>query len=227
MQNYEKKYIKYKLKYLDLKHTSEQIKQLGGQKNLIIHICGPSGAGKTTLGNKLKISFGEDIIVKDFDNLHREFVEKEYGGRIKMIDKKKYQAWIDKFISEQTKTIILTGLNHMPWWHKNHYYTTHAQHKYYINLDSNIIFKQKCKRFITDVFCDNQESLLKELEENNKEYIKDINRAINGECNLDETIKMNNMWNRDYKKQGYIFSSREHIFEEVSKIIKKELAKKD
>lgn len=51
------RYLKYKNKYLALKNN---IEQTGGakNKNIIIHISGPSGAGKTTLGNKLKDKFG-------------------------------------------------------------------------------------------------------------------------------------------------------------------------
>src|ERR1700719_378874 len=153
--------------------------------NLIIHICGPSGSGKSTLGDKLKEYFGDSIVVKDFDNLRLEFIKKEYDtGKdlsrseiIKIFDKEKYQLYIDNFISKQQKPLILTGLNHMPWWHKNHYYNTHAQYKFYINLKSDIIFKQKCKRFINDVFCDQQERLVKDLLQNNETHIEGISKA--------------------------------------------------
>ena len=33
--------------------------------------------------------------------------------------------------------------------------------------------------------------------------------------------KINNMWNKDYKKQGYIFATRENIFNNVVKILNK------
>ena len=76
--NYKDKYIKYYTKYLKLKNI-KAINQKGGgntselrsfvfrtdnfdslfssplsTRNLIIHISGPQGAGKTTLGNKIK-----------------------------------------------------------------------------------------------------------------------------------------------------------------------------
>jgi len=219
------RYLKYKSEYLDLKHALELTQHIGGNKNnLVIHISGPSGSGKTTLGDKLRNEFGNKIIVKDFDDLRREFFRTKNMQKVKMIDKDKYQLWIDNFVSKQKKPLILTGLNHMPWWHKTHYYNTHAQHKYYINLNSDIIFKQKCKRFISDVFCDQQERLVKNLTTDNKKHLKGVQNAIGNECNYDETIKMNQMWNHDYKKQGYEFLSREHIFKEVSKIIKKEVS---
>ena len=50
--DYKDKYIKYKKKYLELKNINLN-NQIGGG-NLIIHISGPQGAGKTTLGNKNK-----------------------------------------------------------------------------------------------------------------------------------------------------------------------------
>ena len=50
--DYKDKYIKYKIKYSELKNKNKQFN--GGINKLIIHICGSSGSGKTTLGNKLK-----------------------------------------------------------------------------------------------------------------------------------------------------------------------------
>ncbi len=54
-------YVKYKSNYIELKRNiilnveCHIDKIIGGTKgNLIIHISGPSGAGKTTLGKKLK-----------------------------------------------------------------------------------------------------------------------------------------------------------------------------
>ena len=47
--DYKDKYIKYKTKYLELKDTNIS-NMIGGRPDLIIHISGPSGAGKTTLG---------------------------------------------------------------------------------------------------------------------------------------------------------------------------------
>ena len=42
--------------------------------NIIIHISGVSGAGKTTLGNKLTEQFKNKIVVKDIDDLRRDFI---------------------------------------------------------------------------------------------------------------------------------------------------------
>lgn len=47
--DYRDKYIKYKNKYLQFKNN-----MIGGSTEIIIHISGASGAGKTTLGKKLE-----------------------------------------------------------------------------------------------------------------------------------------------------------------------------
>ena len=50
-------------------------------ENLIIHISGASGFGKTTLGNKLKENFKSKIVVKDLDILRDEFIKEFYGNK--------------------------------------------------------------------------------------------------------------------------------------------------
>lgn len=45
-----------------------------GKTSFIIHISGPSGSGKTTLGDILKKSYHNKIIVKDIDDLGRDFM---------------------------------------------------------------------------------------------------------------------------------------------------------
>ena len=95
--NYKDKYIKYKTKYLELKNIKAN-NQIGGRntserssfvsradnfdslyssplsiRNLIIHISGPQGAGKTTLGNKIKDKYDDRIYLKDLDDLYDEF----------------------------------------------------------------------------------------------------------------------------------------------------------
>ena len=100
--------------------------------NKIIHISGPSGAGKTTLGEKLTKRFGKKITVKDIDDLRRDFIRYYYDNKIfQLIDKVGYQKYIDNFIKKHSsKPIVFVGLNNMPWWHANHYYNMHANHNY-------------------------------------------------------------------------------------------------
>lgn len=195
-------------------------------KKVVVHISGASGSGKTTLGNRLKDTFGGRIVVKDIDDLRAEFVLKFYGGYERFWKNKdkwnqeQYQKYIDIFVKKQTKPLIFVGLNHMPWWNKRLYYDMHANYTFYIQLDSDVIFKQKCSRFLDDLFVKEREIILKDIIKDEKGTMKRIMHAVKGECNYHETIKMNEMWNKDYKDQGYEFGSREHIFKKVSKIIR-------
>ena len=189
--------------------------------NIIIHISGVSGSGKTTLGNKLTEQFKNKIVVKDIDDLRRDFIKKNYGNKkFDIIDKVEYQKYIDNFVKKHaSKPLIFVGLNnHMPWWHNNHYYNMHSIHNYFIDLDDETIIKQKCKRLLLDWATDEEE--MKMLVSNNKKYIENVSNAINQDCNLKKTNKLNNKWRKDYMNQGYKFMSREKIFKNVSKILK-------
>lgn len=224
--DYHSKYIEYKARYLQLK--IELNSQSGGKKDkLVIHISGPSGSGKTTLGNKLIDMFGKKIIVKDIDDLRQDFIEKYYGKNknLKHFDKDKYQKWIDDFIDKNTKPIIFVGLNHMPWWHKNHYYNMHSKYNFYIKLDNDTIFKQKCGRFMNDLFVDNKQGVLNDLIKKEDWTLKQIQSGMKNECGFKNTKRMNDTWNKDYRKQGYEFVSGGDIFDKTVKIIKKELSK--
>ena len=187
---------------------------------IIIHISGASGSGKTTLGNKLKKQFGKKITVKDIDKLRRDFIKEYYGDtKFDIIDKVEYQKYIDNFCKKHSvKPLIFVGLNHMPWWHKNHYYDMHSTYNYFIKLDDEIILKQKAKRLLLDWA--NSKEDMDYLVCNNEQYIKNVSNALAEECSLKKTIKLNTKWREDYKKQGYKFLSRENIFKNVIKILK-------
>lgn len=109
---YYHNYVKYKTKYLGMRG--------GKEKNLVIHICGPSGSGKTTLGNKLKDAFGDNIVVKDMDNIMDIFINKH----IQEIDTTeqfsiRYQQFIDDYIEQLSKkhdNIIFVGLKCISCW---------------------------------------------------------------------------------------------------------------
>ena len=46
---------------------------------------------------------------------------------------------------------------------------------------------------------------------NNNKFVKLIKVNIDRECGIKFTKKLNKMWNNDYKKQQYIFLSRNKI----------------
>jgi adenylate kinase family enzyme len=188
---------------------------------MIIHISGASGSGKTTLGNKLKEKFGNQIVVKDLDDLRDEFIKKFYGNKKwTYINVDQYQKYIDNYIGEnKNKPIIFVGLNDNTVFGKNKelYYNLHSQYNYYIKIDDMIIVKQKCIRLLNDI--QNDKMAMNDLVNNNEVFVKMFSNAIKRECSAKETIKMNNKWAKDYKNQGYKFINRENIFKQVSKLL--------
>lgn len=174
----------------------------------------------------MKKKFGNKIIVKDIDELRWDFIEAEYNNippPPKKFDKHKYQKWIDNFIDRNSKTlkpIIFVGLNHMPWWNKNVYYDMRPNYKFYIKLDDDTIFKQKCGRFIGDLSTYKDNIINRFIDDENKELFI-INDAFKHECGYDETKRMIASWDKAYRNQGYKFMSRDKIFDEIVKIINK------
>lgn len=207
-------YNKYKSKYLEIKNQSK----------LIIHVSGPSGAGKTTLGNKLKQKYGNKITVKDVDQLRKEFINKTYGDKFtwKLFESDKYQKFIDDYIYKHHKPIVFVGLNNYPWHKKNLYYNMHSNYNFYIDLDDKIILQQRCRRFITDQLQDmiNNKDIIDQLVNNNQRFIDGVTNGLKYECGLNKIIKMNKDWNKNYKKQGYKFMSREDIYKKITSILK-------
>ena len=195
---------------------------------MIIHISGPSGSGKTTLGNKLKKKFGKKIVVEDLDDLRAKFVKKHYGGYDKIWSKKKfkwdknaYQKWIYDFINKQKKTIIFVGLNTMPWWHKKIYYDLKSNYNFYIYINNDKIWEQKCLRFFYLNILNKVKDVLKDIKKNEKKTIKDLQEGLKFECEYKEMKKQNTIWNKNYKKQGYKFMTNDEIYKEVSKLLSK------
>jgi uridine kinase len=196
---------------------------------LIIHISGASGSGKTTLGNKLKQQFGNKIIVKDLDDLRAEFESHSgFSSFSSKFDSELYQAFLDKYILSQKKPLVLVGLNHMFWHNKKLYYNVHSQYNYYIDIDDMLIVKQKCIRFLTDELKDmvtKNESIIRDITEDNEKFVRLTKENIERECGTKETLKINNMWKKDYEKQGYKFMARENIYKSVVKILNNKFSK--
>lgn len=197
-------------------------------KPIIIHISGASGSGKTTLGNKLKTRFGNKIVVKDLDDLldehAREYFSKtptHQGYTLGNINEKAYQGYINNYINKQNKPIIFVGLNDnfVDFYpkRKDIYYNIHAQYKYYIDIDDNIIVKQKCVRFLNNIHKDT--NLIDKIDVKNTEFMNTLTQAINTECNATYILKWVNKWKTYYKTQDYKFLSREDIFDLVVKIL--------
>lgn len=193
-------------------------------KIMLNQFCGPSGSGKTTLGNKLKEQFKSKIIVKDLDDLRDEFIGNHYSEKFswKKFDSNAYQVFLDKYILSQKKPLILVGLNHMFWHNKKLYYDVHSRYNYYIDIDDMLIVKQKCIRFLTDELKNmviESESIIRDITENNEKFVRLIKKNIERECGTKETKRINNMWNKDYSKQGYKFDTKDNIYKSIVKIL--------
>lgn len=217
--NYRNLQAKYVYKQNN-QYTKNDYQKGGSQSNLIIHIGGPSGAGKTTIGKKIKDYYGDKIIMIDIDDLRWEYQVKRYGdGKIRgEFDKIGYQEYIDNSISKQDKNkpLIFVGLNTMPWFHRGLYYDMHATYKFYINIDIDKLFKQKCKRTIERLFHDD---IYEEFKNDNYKTMKTINKELNIGCSYNDVSRTKKIWDHEYKDQGYRVLSSDIIFEEIVKII--------
>lgn len=191
------------------------------QKNkdkLIIHISGPSGSGKTTLGNKIK-SASKDIVVKDLDDLFHAFMKNKKYKWGYQFDTSEYQEYINKYIKRNKKKhIIFVGLNLDMQHNPGHYYDIGATKKYYIKINNNIVFEQKCMRLINDIG-EKSKVIIKEIRKNEKQTIEGLGNAFKFECGYKNIMNETEQWNNDYKKQGYSFLSREKIFEKIKSLI--------
>ena len=139
----------------------------------------------------------------------------------KKFNPEQYQKYINDYIKNNKKIIIFVGLNLDMWHNPNHFYELSSDYNYYIEIDDKTIVLQKCKRLFNDI--PNDDIFMNDLINNNKKFIDNITRIINNDCNLSKIVKMNKLFNKNYKKMNYKFMSRENIYNSVSKIITKNL----
>lgn len=188
---------------------------------MIVHISGPSGSGKSYLGNKLQKKFGKKIKVKDLDQLRDEFINKNYDtSKSWSFSEKKYQKYINNFIKKSKKPLIFVGLNDNHFGKtKSLYYNLQSDYNYYIDIDDTIIIKQKCERFIKSFLPDIYNDFKNNIIIDNKKFIEIVTKSAKDECSASKTIALNKKWSKDYKKMGYIFMSRESIYKKVSTLL--------
>ncbi len=183
----------------------------------VIHIAGAPGAGKTSLGDRLKASFGDRIVVKDLDDLRAEFIADWYDGEpVRAFDRDAYQDFIDNFVqSNKFKPLVFVGLNEMPWWHPNHFYDLHATDKHYIDLPDVAVLRQKCRRLLLNLA--NSEQDMQFLVDYNAKFIDNVTRALKDECDLEKVVKEGKRLAAAFREQGYQFSTADEIFNKVSR----------
>ena len=111
-------------------------------------MTGAQGSGKTYMGEKLKLYYGDTIHVKDMDNLYSEFLDQDLTN---------YQGFIDQYIAKhRDRPLVFVGLDadlclgprsKKPDNEPNHY-NLHAKHRFYINDGDETILRQRFFRQI-------------------------------------------------------------------------------
>jgi adenylate kinase family enzyme len=210
---------------LCLKNKSEKTgkseKTNKSEPQLVIHISGPSGSGKTILGNKLQKHFGQKIIIREFNDIRDEYVKKHIDTSKKWaIDYNKMQLYLDEYIKQNNnKPLIIIGLTDNPLGHDKIYYKIPATHKFYIDIDDNILLKQRCDRFTAENIPD--ELNIPDKAAQNNENFKKISfiKGYNLECSAKLVSADNKKWKRYYKKQEYKIMTSELIFKHICDIL--------
>jgi N-acetylglutamate synthase-like GNAT family acetyltransferase len=180
--------------------------------NLLIHISGSQGSGKTTLGEKLKQIFDDNIYMEDLDILFSKF-----GGQSEIKD---YQQYIYNYISgHNDKPLILVGLDadlclgptDNP---KLEGYDIPTEHKYYIDIDEDENLRQWFFRQVGKLN-GRMEWFWSEYEKDNKKTQDKLFRYVDidgRKKNIKECIKL-------YESRNYKFLDRDIILEKCKKLI--------
>ena len=216
--DYKDKYIKYKTKYLELKNIDVN-NQIGGGKNIIIHISGFPGSGKTTLGEKLKKMF-KDIIVYDTDGFIQHHTKE--GKQLIQLDKlKKWKEYkilwkntiknkINEFISKyHNKIIVFVGSldNFAP---PNTIHNIKANYKFVLDVPLNELMK----RYYLRIYITDQKLTKKDSDDYWKQLSKGIYH-INSSKNIIKEYQKYNEW---HNKNNYMFFDDKHIIDNIKDI---------
>ena len=189
---------------------------------MIIHITCPPGCGKTSLGKYISERY-PSAIVKDLDDLHKEFKNNTHGGNFRM-----YQKYVYKFIQSVCKTspvLVFTGLNYYTWRPKE-ILDIKADIKFYMDIPDDENIKRKIKRQLPKIF----ESVLenKTIDEAYEEIIQDP--SVLSKWGDWVAIKLENLhpdkirkniaeYRKFYTKSGYVFIDYSTLIHTLEHII--------
>lgn len=210
----------------------------------IIHIAGASGSGKTTLGKKLSSYFGGAVIVKDLDELREEHFNKNEKTDISPTEFAKnynesFQQFIDEFINiskTSKKPIIIVGINkfitnafmfkNKEFRYSNHTFNTHANYKFYLYNEPDIILKQLFDREYSDYLnwfykwmSGRKDIVFQNLLNDENTAKNDMCMALTRIMNFKIIKKNINTWDKSYKKEEYEFLSGAEIYEKIIKLL--------
>jgi shikimate kinase len=216
--DYKDKYIKYKTKYLKLKNIDIN-NQIGGGKNIIIHISGFPGSGKTTLGEKIQKIF-KNTIVYDTDGFIQHHT-KEGKELLKLDNEKKWKEYkilwketienkINSFTSKyQNKIIVFVGSldNFAP---PNTIYNIKADYKFILDVPLNELMK----RYYLRIYLMEQKSTKKQSDY----YWKKLSEGVYNINGSEDIIKDYQKYNEWHKKNNYTFLDDKHIIDKIKDI---------
>jgi adenylate kinase family enzyme len=193
--------------------------------NIIIHVSGYPGSGKTTLGEKLEKLY-KNIIVYDTDGFIQHHTKegkqllkiekdilnnKKTNKDYKDLWKKTIKNKIDKFISKyNTKIIVFVGSldNFAP---PNTIYNINANYKFVLDVPLNELMK----RYYLRISQMEQKSTKKQSEN----YWNNLSKGIYHIQGSDDMIKDHKKYNEWHKKHDYIFLDDKDIIKKINDII--------
>ena len=196
-----------------LKNKKNKTRKIpGGGRNIIIHIAGTQGSGKSTIGNKLLEEYPDKIHVCDLDDLHGDFLTQSLS--------QSYQKYIDKYIrSHSDKPIIFVGLDAELCLglmeDSDIYYNLYSKYNYYILSTENTL-KQRFFRQI-DKLNTRKEYFFDEWLKKPDKIQDKLFRFVD----LNKWKENNSKCDELYKSRKYEFLSSETIFSRILGILKK------
>lgn len=183
-------------------------------RQIIIHIAGPQGSGKTTMGQKLMDKFGYSIYVKDLDDLWAEYSQSQLNA----VD---YQTYINEYIiSHNNKPLIFVGLDAdlclgpIGGLIGDAYYEFQTKHLYYINNPIERTLQQRFYRQVEKLY-DRKEEMFENYLKNPNETQKKLFRFVS----IDEWKKNTQECNQLYSNRQYQLLDFDQIYNIVSKLI--------
>jgi hypothetical protein len=93
------------------------------------------------------------------------------------------------------------------------FYNLRTVRRYFIDLDPATLLHQKYKRLLHHL--SNSAKELPYLFSHNAQYLANVNKAFDDECNLEHTVADARRLAEAYRRQGYIFAFRDEIYNHV------------
>jgi adenylate kinase family enzyme len=185
--------------------------------NVFAHIAGSTGSGKSTLANRLSKKF-PNIIFKDLDDIYRNLPSK-YPEDFEKMDKQEfykhfYTKSLEQFISENSnQIIIIVGFNGISFekdFSDAIYYDINAEHKYFIDIDKELILKRRFERHLI-FMANNVDRYFKKALDNDSKLIVDLDLWRK---------KINRLYeDGHYHNNNYKFMDNDAIYEDISKLL--------